>query len=55
MTLLKETFSYTSKERFGTNIPSKEIPLGTGESLKNPKICLKTKIINSYEQAQEGH
>ena len=33
-TLLVDTFSYTSKERVGKQIPLKDIPSGTGEPLK---------------------
>ena len=36
-TLLENTFSYTSKERVGKQIPSKDIPSGTGEPLKETK------------------
>ena len=39
-TLLKNIFSYTSKERVGKNIPSKEISLRTGEPLKETKNML---------------
>ena len=36
-TLLEEIFSYTSNERFGKQIPSKEITLGTEDPLKETK------------------
>ena len=39
-TLLEDTFSYTSKERVGKNIPSKYIPSGTGYRLKETKNIL---------------
>ena len=45
-TLLEDTFSYTSKKHVGKQILSKEITSGTGETLKETKICLKTKMIN---------
>ena len=36
-TLLENTFSYTSKERVGKQIPPEDIPLGTEKSLKETK------------------
>ena len=45
-TLLEDTFSYTSKKHVGKQIPPKEIPLGTRETMEETKICLKTKMIN---------
>ena len=41
LTLLEHKFSYTSRERFGKHIPSKEIPSGTGKPLKETKDMLK--------------
>ena len=38
--LLKDTFSYTSKERVGKQIPSKYIPSGIGGPLKETKDML---------------
>ena len=39
-TLIGKTFSYTSKKSVGKQIPSKEIPLGTGGPLKETKNML---------------
>ena len=39
-TLLEDTFSYTIKERVGKKILSKEIPLDTGDPLKETKYML---------------
>ena len=39
-TLIKDTFSYTSKDSFGKQIPSKEIPSRTGEPVKEIKNIL---------------
>ena len=36
-TLIEDTFSYTSKDSFGKQIPSKEIPSGTRETMKETK------------------
>ena len=40
LTLIDDTFSYTSKDQVGKQIPPKEIPLGTGEPLKETKNML---------------
>ena len=39
-TLLEDTSSYTSKERVGKQLTSKDIPFGTGEPLKENKQML---------------
>ena len=39
-TLLEDSFSYTSKERVGKQIPSKDILLGAGKPLKETKKVL---------------
>ena len=39
-TILEDSFSYKSKERVGKKFPSKEIPLGTGEPLKETENML---------------
>ena len=43
LTLLEDTFSYTGKESVGKQIPSKEIPSGTGDPLKETKKMLEAK------------
>ena len=42
-TLLEYTFSYTSKDCVGKNIPLKDIPSGTREPLKETKRLLEEK------------
>ena len=39
-TILENKFSYTIKESLGKQIPSKEVPLGTGEPQKEIKKML---------------
>ena len=48
-TLLEETFSYKSKEHVGKHITSKEITLGTGESLKETENIFED---DNYKQVQ---
>ena len=54
-TILENTFSYTSKKLVEKQIPLKEISSGTGEPLKETKICLKKKMRNKYLRAQQSH